>query len=335
MINAYPEPSANKIISLNLHQKGMIARSQAMLEVLRIINQISPLDCTVLILGESGVGKELVAKLIHENSKYVNGPFIKVNCGAIPENLLESEFFGYENGAFTGAAKSGNPGKFELAHNGTLLLDEVAELPLHLQVKLLRVLQDMEIVRVGGHKARQVNVRVLAATNKNLKEMVANGAFRKDLYYRLNVVPLWIPPLRERREDIMPMIGFFKRKFQAKYGIERNCSVEVTRVFQTYDWPGNIRELEHTVERLYVMPELGQNLTPEIISRYYLDSGLDEHPQEIVRIQKLGPLKEALAEVESKIIGLAMQRFKTAKEAAEFLGIDQSTMSRKMRRIST
>ncbi|HVJ48313.1 sigma-54 interaction domain-containing protein [Desulfitobacterium sp.] len=329
-INTKTEDSG--VISSGLRQKGIVANSGAMFDIVRLVNQIAPLDCTVLILGESGVGKEIVAKLIHENSAVRDGPFIKVNCGAIPENLLESEFFGYEYGAFTGAQKNGMPGKFELAHNGTILLDEIGDLPLHLQVKLLRVLQDHEVVRIGGNFTRTVNIRVIAATNRNLAEMVQQGNFREDLYYRLNVVPLWIPPLKERREDIMPLIRHFKRKFQIKYGIERNCSSEVTKVFQAYDWPGNVRELENTVERLYVMPEFGTGITADILVQQYLNSNWMQQGDGLVTIQKLGLLKQAVKEVEKKMIIMAIERFGTAKQAATFLGIDESTLSRKLRR---
>lgn len=323
----------SKVTSLDLRQKGIVAKSEAMFDVVKLVNQIAPLDCTVLILGESGVGKEVVAKLIHENSSVKDGPFIKVNCGAIPENLLESEFFGYEQGAFTGANKDGKLGKFEMAHNGTILLDEIGDLPIHLQVKLLRVLQDREVVRIGGNATRPVNIRLIAATNKNLIEMVKQGNFREDLYYRLNVVPLWIPPLKERREDIMPLIGHFKRKFHAKYGIDRNCSSEVTKVFQTYDWPGNVRELENTVERLYVMPEFGTDITADILMRHYLNSNWQQHGNGLVTVHKLGQLKPAVEEVEKKMIIMAVERFGTAKQAAAFLGIDESTISRKLKKI--
>lgn len=332
MVLMSTESEGSKVISLDLRQKGIVAKSQIMFDVVRLVNQIAPLDCSVLILGESGVGKEVVAKLIHENGSVKNGPFIKVNCGAIPENLMESEFFGYEQGAFTGAKKEGKPGKFELAHNGTIFLDEIGDLPLHLQVKLLRVLQDREVVRIGGHMTRPVNIRVIAATNKNLKKMVQQGQFREDLFYRLNVVPILIPSLKERREDIMPLVFHFKRKFKAKYGIERNCSSEVVKVFQTYEWPGNVRELENTVERLYVMPEFGTGITADILKRHYLNSSWQRHENGLVTINQLGPLKQAVMEVEQKMINMAIEEFGTAKNAAAFLGIDESTISRKLKK---
>ena len=327
----FKQSEDSKAASQALRQKGIITKSQAMLNIVKLINQVAPLDCTVLLLGESGVGKEVIAKLIHESSSVKNGPFVKVNCGAIPEALLESEFFGYDSGAFTGANKEGKLGKFELAHNGTILLDEIGDLPFHLQVKLLRVLQEREVVRIGSNVTRSVNVRLIASTNKNLKEMVQQGNFREDLFYRLNVVPLWIPPLRDRREDIMPLIGHFKRKFNAKYGIERNCSMEVTKVLQTYDWPGNVRELENTVERLYVMPEFGTEISADILMKHYLNSNWQQQADGFVSVHKLGPLKQAVEEVEKKMINLAIEKYGTAKNAAASLGIDESTISRKLK----
>lgn len=321
--------------SSDLRQKGIVADSQPMKNVVKLVKQIAPLDCTVLILGESGVGKEIIAKLIHENSAVKSGPFIKVNCGAIPESLLESEFFGYEQGAFTGANKEGKLGKFEQAHNGTILLDEIGDLPIHLQVKLLRVLQDHEVVRIGGSVTHTINIRVIAATNRDLKEMVKQGNFREDLFYRLNVVPIWIPPLKDRREDIMPLIFHFKRKFNAKYGIERNCSLEVTKVLQTYDWPGNVRELENTVERLYVMPEFGTEISADILMKHYLNSNWQQQGNGLVTVHKLGSLKQAVEDVEKKMIHLAIERFGTAKKAAAFLEIDESTISRKIKKLHT
>lgn len=331
MSNSSNKNKSSNIVSLELRQHGIVCKSKAMQDVVRLVIQIAPLNCTALILGESGVGKEVVAKLIHEKSSVKDGPFIKVNCGAIPENLLESEFFGYEHGAFTGANKDGKLGLFELAHNGTILLDEIGDLPIHLQVKLLRVLQDREIVRVGGFITRPVNIRVIASTNRNLKEMVEKGTFRTDLYYRLNVVPIHIPPLRERREDIMPLILNLKRKFEAKYGIERHCSPEVVKLFKTYDWMGNVRELENTVERLYVMPEVGIPITADILNQYYLTSNKCQQGTGFATVHKTWQLKQAVEELEKEMIVMAIDKFGTAKEAAAFLGIGESTLSRKIK----
>ena len=221
-------------------ENQIVARSTTMRELVKTARQVAKFDCTILLLGESGTGKELLAKLIHDQSGRT-GRLVKVNCAAIPENLLESELFGYDHGAFTGAKREGSPGKFEQAQQGTILLDEIGDLPLHLQAKLLRFLQEKEITRIGGTKPRQIDVRVIAATNKDLYQMVLEAKFREDLYFRLNVVPLKIPPLRERREDIMPLIYHFKEKFEKKYNLARNCSAEVVKIFRSYDWPGNVR----------------------------------------------------------------------------------------------
>lgn len=229
----------------------MIAYSQEMQEVLDLVYHVASCDSTVLLLGESGVGKEVIAKVLHENSLRVKKEsFMKVNCGAIPTNLLESELFGYEQGAFTGAKKGGKPGIFELVNNGTLFLDEIGELPLDMQVKLLRVLQEKEIMRVGGTETIKVNVRIIAATNRNLEKMVEEGTFRLDLYYRLNIVPIRIPPLRERKDDITPLLGYFLKQFNEKYHYTKHFSKEVVDPLLLYDYPGNVRELSNIVERL-------------------------------------------------------------------------------------
>lgn len=211
----------NQLRGRLLNQEGLIFNSPKMRELLQTAIRLAAVDTTVLILGESGAGKEVFAKTIHNNSKRKNGPFITVNCGAIPENLLESEMFGYERGAFTGANREGKAGMFELANNGTLFLDEIGDLPVGFQVKLLRVIQEREVLRVGGSKPRPVNVRILAATNRNLEAMVKEGQFREDLYFRINVVPLYICSLRERKEDIIPLAYAFKHKYEEKYGIRK------------------------------------------------------------------------------------------------------------------
>ncbi|MDQ0246251.1 PAS domain S-box-containing protein [Bacillus fengqiuensis] len=229
----------------------MIAYSQEMQGVLDLVYHVASSDSTVLLLGESGVGKEVIAKVLHENSlRAEKGLFMKVNCGAIPPTLLESELFGYEQGAFTGAKKGGKPGIFELVHNGTLFLDEIGELPLDMQVKLLRVLQEQEMMRVGGTKTIKVNARIIAATNRNLEKMVEEGTFRLDLYYRLNIIPIKIPPLRERKDDIPPLLGHFLKQLNEKYQYTKRLSKEVVDQLLLYHFPGNVRELSNIVERL-------------------------------------------------------------------------------------
>lgn len=230
--------------------EGLIGKSKAMQDVFTMVKKVAASPVKVLVTGESGTGKELVAKAIHYNSDRRNGPFVPINCGAIPENLLESELFGHEKGAFTGAIRQ-KPGLFETAANGTIFLDEIGELPALMQVKLLRVLQENEFRRVGGTKDIQADVRVLAATNRHLEEAVAEGTFREDLYYRFNVIRVDLPPLRQRREDIPVMIDFFWERFTGKEGVK--VSEDAMRRLIDYQWPGNVRELENVIERATVL----------------------------------------------------------------------------------
>ncbi|MBZ4672392.1 MAG: two-component, sigma54 specific, transcriptional regulator [Deferribacteraceae bacterium] len=231
---------------------NLIFKSKFMEEVFNIAKNIAPTEATVLITGESGTGKEVVAKFIHENSKR-KGQFIAINCAAIPESLIESELFGYEKGAFTGAINK-KPGKFELADGGTLLLDEIGEVPLNLQAKLLRVLQEKEIERLGSTTKQKINVRIIATTNRNLKDEVEKGNFREDLYYRLNVINIELPPLRKRKEDIMAMSSFFIKKYsEINSKPLKELSQETVNHLLNYDWPGNVRELEHTIERAVIL----------------------------------------------------------------------------------
>jgi two-component system, NtrC family, response regulator AtoC len=233
--------------------KNIVARSPAIQEVLAKVEQVAPTNSTVLLGGESGVGKDMIARAIHQHSRRAPGPFIKINCTAIPENLLESELFGYEKGAFTGAAAS-KPGKFELADKGTIFLDEIGDVPGTTQVKLLRVLQEREFERLGGTKTLKVDVRVVAATNQDLRAALEQGTFREDLYYRLNVVPISIPPLREHKEDIPYLADFFLERFARDSG--KNLSgiaPEAMKVLTGFHWPGNVRELENIIERAVVM----------------------------------------------------------------------------------
>lgn len=233
--------------------KNIVAKSAAMQEVLATVERVAPTHSTVLLGGESGVGKDLVARAIHQHSRRAAGPFIKINCTAIPENLLESELFGYEKGAFTGATTS-KPGKFELADQGTIFLDEIGDVPGTIQVKLLRVLQEREFERLGGTKTLKVDVRVVAATNQDLRAALEQGTFREDLYYRLNVVPISIPPLREHKEDIPYLVDFFLERFAHESGkaIE-GVAPAAMKLLTDFYWPGNVRELENIIERAVVM----------------------------------------------------------------------------------
>jgi len=307
---------------------GMIGTGPEMERVFELIRRVAKVDSTVLLFGESGVGKEGIGKLLHNQSNRAEGPFIKLNCGAIPEHLLESELFGYESGAFTGARREGKIGMFELAHNGTLLLDEIGDFPLNLQSKLLRVLQERELVPVGGARPRQVNVRILAATHKNLEEMTRAGQFREDLFFRLNVVPIMIPPLRQRREDIIPLVYHFRDKFSKKYGFQRDFAPEVIEAFLEYDWPGNVRELENMVERLMVVS------AGELISVSQLPISLNRSASKSggVSVNSLMPLKEAVDEVERQLIDRALEKYGSTYKAAAALGVNQSTIVRRMAR---
>ena len=245
-----------KRIYSNLKIEGIIGKSTAIMEVLENVHKVAETSATVLLMGESGVGKEVLARAIHFLSPRASKPFIKVNCAAIPENLLEAELFGYEKGAFTGAYVS-KKGKFALAHEGTIFLDEIGDMPLPLQAKILRVLQEREIEPLGSTKVIKVDIRVIAATNKDLKKLVEKGQFREDLYYRLNVIPIYVPPLRERREDIPLLIGYFLDKFTKEYKKEVVIEPEVIDILTRYDWPGNVRELQNLIERFVILSSDG------------------------------------------------------------------------------
>lgn len=234
---------------------NILGESVPIKDMKSMIYKLSESPSTVLITGESGSGKELVAHSIHQNSQRSGRPLICVNCAAIPENLLESELFGYTGGSFTGAKRSGSMGKFEAANHGTLFLDEIGELPLFVQAKLLRVLQEKEVTRVGGNASIPIDVRVIAATNRNLEEMVRNGEFREDLYYRLNILNVHVPPLRDRKEDIPLLIDHFMSKLSHNQGSSKKLSRAAEKVFLNYDWPGNIRELSNIIERVYYMSD--------------------------------------------------------------------------------
>lgn len=238
---------------LPLSFKEYIGQNSRLKETLVLAAKVARTNSTVLILGESGVGKDVLARAIHNSSRRKDMPMIKVNCAAIPDNLLESELFGYEDGAFTGAKKEGKYGKFELAHNGTIFLDEIGDMSLAMQAKLLRVLQEKEFERVGGTKTLKVDIRVIAATNRDLESMITAGTFRSDLYYRLNIVDLYLTPLRERKDDIKALSKTFLDKFSRRIGHELTISPEVERFFHKYDWPGNIRELQNVLEHASIV----------------------------------------------------------------------------------
>ncbi|MGC5326120.1 sigma 54-interacting transcriptional regulator [Brevibacillus sp. SYSU BS000544] len=306
----------------------VVYASEKIEKVMKFIQKIANTSSTVLLTGESGVGKEVFARTIYEMSPRSNMPFVKVNCGAIPETLLESELFGYEKGAFTGANSNGKLGYFRLANKGILFLDEIGELPLNLQVKLLRVLQEREIIPIGGTKVVEVDVQIIAATNKNLEKMVEEGNFREDLYYRLNVIPLQIPSLRERPEDIPLLSLHFLKKFNEKYQRNVQLSQDALDVLESYSWPGNVRELQNIIERLCVTAD------DDLIEAYHITPLLKKGSKKIMhRVNKLMPLKEATRLVEEQMIRMAMDEYKTTSMAAKVLGVSQSTISRKYQEI--
>lgn len=313
-----------------MQKEDIVVRSKKMLDILDLARRLAAVDTTVLIVGESGAGKEVVATILHRASpRRSEKSFIKVNCGAIPRDLLEAELFGYEYGAFTGAAREGRQGLFELADGGSIFLDEVGELPLDLQVKLLRVLQDKELKRIGGSKVIKADVRVIAASNKNLMELVNLGRFRQDLYYRLNVVPLEVPPLRDRKEDIVALAQHYVRRFNRKYGFEKVLSAELIDIMECYDWPGNVRELMNVVERMAVTSKgniLGAGEFPIEISGPGSPRAAGDQPAQAVNIQ------EIIMEAEKNVIFNMLQSSRSTTVAAKNLGISRATLARKMRK---
>lgn len=304
----------------------IIGASPKMKNLMDTVCRIAHVNSAVLITGETGTGKELIADYIHQHSMRAGKPLIKVNCGAIPENLIESELFGYETGAFTGARKGGKPGYFEIANSGSIFLDEIGEMPFNLQAKLLRVLESEEITRVGGHKPHPLDVRVIAATNRDMLDMVQRQQFREDLYYRLNVVPLNIPPLRERIEDIPYLIAHFVSLFNKSHSLLRRISPEVIDICISYNWPGNIRELKNLVERMMVMAP-HDLITKEDLPLLIGNSHDGIIPR--VLVTALMPLSDAVMSTEKQLLEKAYASYRTTREMARELKIDASTIVRK------
>lgn len=303
-------------------------RSAIMFKVMEKALRLSQVDTTILVQGEAGVGKGYFAHLIHDASDRKDKPLIRVDAGAIPEQLIESELFGYEGGAFTGALNKGKPGYFEIAEEGTLFLDEIAEIPLHIQAKLLRFLENSQIVRVGDTTIKTINTRVIAATNKRLDHMVEKGTFRKDLFFRLNVIPLTIPPLRERVEDIPPLIYYFLKKFNQKYSTQKAIFPRAIECLCSYSFPGNIRELSNLIEQLVVL------LPTDKIDIEEIPSNIRMGYQNIKNaVPSHGwNLPQTVAETEKDLINRALKEFGSQRKAAEPLGIDHSTLSRKIKK---
>jgi PAS domain S-box-containing protein len=313
---------------LNIFQKqdqGFVFKSKAMEEVYELACRVADVDATIFLHGETGVGKEVLARTIHHLSNRKNAPFIKINCSAIPESIMESELFGYAKGTFTGGNKEGKKGLAVAAHKGTLFLDEVGELPLTLQAKLLQLLQEKQFTPLGETKPVQVDVRFITATNRNLEDMVKQGTFREDLYYRLFVIPIIIPPLAERKEDIPFMISHFLDTFNQKYKLYKTIDKEVVQFFMDYEWKGNVRELQNTIERL-VLTSPSQHIE--------LKSLPDKFVQSTTKTNENihGKLKHEMELFEKRMILQALESSSTMKEASKKLGVDPATITRKVQK---
>lgn len=308
------------------YDSSFVGSSPAMMQVKYLVSQAAASDATILICGETGTGKEVVAREILSKSDRRERPYIRINCSAIPETLFESELFGYEKGAFTGALNTRKIGLLELANTGTVLLDEIEDLPLTMQAKLLRALQEREIIRIGGSETIQIDIRVIATTNKDLKEMVSAGTFRQDLYYRLNVVSITLPPLRERRQDIVTLAGVFLNRFNEKYKKNKYFEFEALACLERYEWPGNVRDLEHTVERLVVIGEQREITEQDVEASIY---GTRHSAQ-----RKGGSLQEMMDAYERQILEDAVKKYASSRKIAKALGISQPTVLRKLKRLN-
>jgi len=312
--------------------RKFVAKSQPLIRAFQQALKVSKFDSSVLLLGESGVGKGVIANLIHQHSKRGAFPLLKINCGAIPESLIEAELFGYEKGAFTGALDKGKPGLLELANKGTLFLDEIAELPLASQVKLLSFLEDGRVTRLGATTSRSVNVRVLAATHRALGEMIKQGLFRQDLFYRLNVVPINIPAVRERKECIVPLLRHYIDHFNKAHKLDKRISREALDQLEKYTYPGNVRELMNICERLVVMTET------DVIGLSDLPFDVAEQKQskafQLDDWVEGKTLSEAVALVEKQCLKNALRKFDNQYEAADYLKVNQSTITRKLQKYS-
>lgn len=307
--------------------EGLVVRSKGMAEILRTAVRAARFDIPLVISGESGVGKSMLARLVHHLSQRRNGPFVDLNCGAIAPNLLESELFGHEKGAFTGAAASGKKGLFQVAHKGTLFLDEIGDVPLALQVKLLKFLESKTLIRVGGVTPISIDTRIIAATNRDLEEMVAEGSFRSDLFFRLNVVPIRIPPLRERKEEIEALTRHFLERFNAEFGTHKVITKSARMALREYGFPGNVRELENLIKRLVTMTEgdfIRIKHLPQMLLKV-LPCGSDCSGDELRTYQ------EEVAAFERRIILSAIEKHGSQRKAARALGLSQSTLSRKLK----
>ncbi|MBD8965563.1 MAG: AAA family ATPase [Coprococcus catus] len=325
LMKLYHENEENSV-----KNEEVIGKSKSMLAIKQMIRKVAKTDVPVFITGESGVGKEVVAQAIWKSSRRADKPCISINCAAIPSDLIESELFGYEEGAFTGAKRSGKKGLFEKANGGTVFLDEIGELPKNVQSKLLRVIQEKELTHVGGSQVIPLDIRFISATNLPPEQLRSEKYFRQDLYFRLSVIPIAIPPLRERREDIIPLADYFLDKFNDKYKKALQLSQKLADRMKVYDWNGNVRELRNVMERLAVISN-NKELQVEDFEMVIHFDYYDDAEEEGVRIKGMMTLEEAYRQCDQILIPRAMGKSKSANQAAEMLNIDRSTLYRKMK----
>lgn len=332
---AYESNSYDMDIHYNYHAMGYIFESQQSKEVLNKAIKVAKYDSPVIIFGESGVGKEIIAQIIHQNSDRKIFPLIKINCAAIPEHLFESELFGYEKGAFTGANDKGKIGFWEAAQNGTLFLDEIGELTLHFQSKILRAIQEKEIIRIGGVTPIKVNTRIVAATNKDLLKMVEENKFREDLYYRLTVVPITVPPLRKRKKDIIALINYFTEKYNKEFNVKKQFSEEALKYMEKQPFYGNVRELQNIVQRLIVLSNNQIINIKDVLHNINIETSLNINSQDRIMIQDESDfeyeqtLQEIIDETEKTVIMKYKEKYGSTRKVAEALAVSQPTIVRK------
>ncbi|ARK32253.1 sigma-54 interaction domain-containing protein [Halalkalibacter krulwichiae] len=324
MVKTNEGKSESKTTQDEIKERGFVTNSGKVNRILTFCEKVAPTDSTILIQGESGTGKGMLAHIIHQSSNRRKGPFLTINCAAIPEELLESELFGYSKGAFTGASKTGKTGLIEAANGGTIFLDEIGEMPLSLQAKILQVIQEKQFIPVGGNTMKKVDIRIVAATNQNLLEMVTNKKFREDLFYRLNVIDVHLPPLRERTEDIIPLTYTFLNKFNKKYHENKVISQECLNILIHYSWPGNVRQLENLIERLVIISEsvIQVNDLPKLIT---------DSVEELTELALPTSLDKAIDETQRFLIRRSYQTYKTSRKVAKDLDISQTKASKLIR----
>lgn len=309
-----------------IDNSSLVGACPALQNIKMLISQVAPTDASVLITGPTGTGKEILANEVVKHSRRHDKPFIKINCSAIPENLLESELFGYEKGTFTGANKEGRVGLFEIANGGTLLLDEIGDMSMDLQCKLLRVLQEKEVKRIGAHNPVSVDVRIISATNKDIKQEIKRGKFREDLYYRINVLPINLPPLCERGDDIDLFKDYFLDRYNKKYAKDLQLSNKTVRVLKRYSWPGNIREFENVIERLVIIAN-------DSLTAHGLVEAMLHTEEDVPGTEDGKSYKELVHDFERQLLSKALEKYRTTTNAARHLKLDQSTIVKKKQRL--